>query len=312
MEQYEGIVILAFPRSGTTLLRRILNAHPRIHSPPETNLLSAASRFLREEPFGDGLAIGVVPGLAYSGINDSEIKQRLREFVFSFERQLAQAAGKPRWAEKTAFDSFHASAIVDLCGTSCRYICLFRHGLDVIPSVADLINEMGMVMEDLRPYIDAYPRFDEAIARAWAHVNQNLLSLSADRPEFYHLKYEDLVADPEAEITRLLEFLGEPADAAAMVSAATQSAAGGGLGDWKTYSAAAVHRQSVGRRKELPAASLRITIPVLAPILEQLGYPPEVPPPEASPDEARRAHQLRQMAAHISAMRDNPPPDPAT
>ncbi|MCA9663328.1 MAG: sulfotransferase, partial [Myxococcales bacterium] len=31
-----GIIVLGAPRSGTTLLRRLLDAHPNIACPPET------------------------------------------------------------------------------------------------------------------------------------------------------------------------------------------------------------------------------------------------------------------------------------
>ena len=48
--QYPGAVVLAAPRSGTTLLRKLLNAHPQIHSPPELNLVSALARTLQEVP----------------------------------------------------------------------------------------------------------------------------------------------------------------------------------------------------------------------------------------------------------------------
>ena len=52
-----GVVIIGTPRSGTTLLRRILDAHPAIACPPETYLLSGAARFLHEESFAQGLKI---------------------------------------------------------------------------------------------------------------------------------------------------------------------------------------------------------------------------------------------------------------
>ena len=64
----QGIVILGMPRSGTTLLRRLLDVHPAICCPPETNLLGAAARFLREETFAGGMAIGVLSGLSFAGI----------------------------------------------------------------------------------------------------------------------------------------------------------------------------------------------------------------------------------------------------
>jgi protein-tyrosine sulfotransferase len=108
---YEGIVVLGVPRSGTTLVRRLLNAHPRIACPPETNLLSAAARFLAEQRFAGGLSVGVIPGLDFAGFSEAEVLERFREFLFSFWREIARRAGKARWAEKTAVDVFHLDAI---------------------------------------------------------------------------------------------------------------------------------------------------------------------------------------------------------
>src|SRR3972149_7016175 len=111
---YEGIIVLGMPRSGTTLLRRLLNAHPNICCPPETNLLSAAARFLEEHRFSGGHSVGVANALAFSGYAEQEVDARLREFVFGFFREFSGREGKRRWAEKTAFDAFHLDEIEKL------------------------------------------------------------------------------------------------------------------------------------------------------------------------------------------------------
>ena len=93
-------LLIGPPRSGTTLLRRILDAHPRIASPPETYLLSAAARFLHEERFAHGLRIGVLSGLAFAGFDEAEVLARLRALVLGFLDDHARARGKPRWADR--------------------------------------------------------------------------------------------------------------------------------------------------------------------------------------------------------------------
>src|SRR4051794_475101 len=82
MSAYDGVVILGFPRSGTTLLRRLLNAHPALCCPPETNVLNACGRFLAEHDIARGLKIGAVAGLAYSGIPEADVLGRLRALAF--------------------------------------------------------------------------------------------------------------------------------------------------------------------------------------------------------------------------------------
>ncbi len=87
-DAYEGVIVLGVPRSGTTLLRRLLDAHPDIACPPETNLIGAASRFLQEDRFAGGLSVGVVPGLHFCGFDEEigpDASARLRFLVLARE-----------------------------------------------------------------------------------------------------------------------------------------------------------------------------------------------------------------------------------
>ena len=67
----DPVFILTASRSGSTLLRFILDTHPDFACPPETHLLHAAGRFLQEQPISKGLSLGVVSGCAYAGIAGS-------------------------------------------------------------------------------------------------------------------------------------------------------------------------------------------------------------------------------------------------
>ena len=94
-----GIVILGSPRSGTTLLRRVLDAHPNIAAPGETYLLTACARFLAEDKVVDGMDIGVLNGLGFLGFEGADVVARLREFAFGFREDHAAREGKGRWCE---------------------------------------------------------------------------------------------------------------------------------------------------------------------------------------------------------------------
>jgi hypothetical protein len=296
-----GVVILGAPRSGTTLLRRFLDAHPRIHCPPETNLLRACARFLREEPFAGGLGVGVRSGLAFSGIDERDLVDQLREFAFGILRNLAARAGKPVWAEKTAFDAFYIDEIELLCATGCRFICVWRHGLDVAVSMRELCEKMQMYPSELHQYVRRYEWPLEAFATAWVDISRRLQRFSRDHPErCLSVMYERLVEEPSQELERICTFLDQPTDVGALIMAsAAQSTPG--LGDWKTYQTHGVSSASVGRWRQLPPDVIARLASCVNGALEESGYEPvpirEVPSAEAS----RRALQLSLFAAAMKS-----------
>ncbi|MEC9359300.1 MAG: sulfotransferase family protein [Sinimarinibacterium flocculans] len=303
----EGIVVLGVPRSGTTLLRRLLDAHPAIHSPPETNLLGAAGRFLAEQPSAGGLGIGVVPGLAFSGLDESQVLGRLREFVFGFFRELATNAGKPVWAEKTATDVFHVDAIERLCAGHCRFVLLTRHPLDVVCSIEELSGRMQLYMTELHEYVRRHAAPLEAFAHAWRDANERLLALEAAHPtDCCRIRYEDLVADPVAAMTRIFDFLGQPVDVGPLVDSALARTGDAGLGDWKTYDRAGVDTDSVGRGRALDPWLVGRLAAIVNPVMPLLGYEPIVPPPAPAQDVARRAYRIGRQLAAAKADRQKP------
>ena len=304
--QYEGIIVLGAPRSGTTLVRRLLDAHPNICCPPETNLLSAASRFLNEDQFAGSLTVGVIPGLGFSGVKEREVLEPLRELVFGFFRRLAAAAGKKRWAEKTAFDSFHLDQIERLCGDSCRFICVFRHALDVVTSTKELCDKMETYLPELHAYIRRHASPFEAFAHAWVDINQGLLRFAREHPgSCIQVRYEDLVEDPAEQMSRVMAFLDEPADVSALVADGMAEAKGIGLGDWKTYETRKITKSSVGRwTRELSVSTVRRLAPIVNPTMGALGYAlVEVDAP-VSDEEARRIYQIGRMVTRAKRISD--------
>ncbi|MEX2122604.1 MAG: sulfotransferase, partial [Woeseia sp.] len=93
---YEGTIIIGAPRSGTTLLRRILNGHPDVACPAETNVFSGCARLLQSETIAEGLDVGILSGLSFAGFDESAVLESLREFAFEFHRQYARNQGKRR------------------------------------------------------------------------------------------------------------------------------------------------------------------------------------------------------------------------
>lgn len=289
MSERPGIVVLGTPRSGTTLLRRLLDAHPNIACPPETYVLSGAARFLHEESFAQGLKIGALVGLSYAGFEDAEVLARLRRFAFGFFEEHAAKAGKARWAEKTAFDAFHVRAIRRLCRGHVKFICLHRHGLDVAASLGELAEKTGGYVEELHRYITRYPQPLEAFAHAWVDTANAIEDLADEEDDALSIRYERLTEDPQGVLEEVLAFVGEPHEDG-LVERALGSSENVGFGDWKTYARSKVDTRSVARWKSLPAASQKMLAAVCNPTLERLGY--ENVSIDDEDEDARRRYEL--------------------
>ncbi len=297
---YEGVVILGFPRSGTTLLRRLLNAHPALCCPPETNVLNACGRFLTAHEITRGMKLGPLAGLAYSGIEETDLLDRLRALAFGLFRDIRDRAGKAIWVEKSPFDIFHLDTVERICGERCRYVCIVRHPLDVVCSTKELCDEMEVFPYELHDYVRRYPAQLDAFAHAWADANTRLLGFAAaHHTGCVRVRYEDLVADAPTQLGRILAFLGQPTDTAALVGRAMQSKDVVGLGDWKTYQKPAITGGSLERWRQLSEPTLARLAPIVNAVAQQFGYAPIQVAAAADDEKARRQHQLRMMVSKL-------------
>jgi protein-tyrosine sulfotransferase len=289
---YEGIIVLGPPRSGTTLLRRLLGAHPNIACPPETNVFTAIGRFMQEDPIGEGVRLGPLSGLAFAGISPEDTLGRLRDLCFGFHRSIAAKQGKPRWASKTAWDCFYVDAIEQLCGAHARFVCIGRHGLDNVCSV----QELCLKNESYQPEIHAYVRRHafplEAFAHMWVDLTQRLMSFAAAHPEnALEIRYEDLIADTQGVMAKVFAFVGEPHDPA-IVERALENKDDVGLGDFKAYQKTSIDKASVGRSKQLSPYTRSQLGRIINPTLEAKGYAPVPLVAERSDEEARRRYEM--------------------
>ncbi len=293
--RHDGIIILGHPRSGTTLLRRLLDAHPNIACPGETHILSACARFLHAETAADGIDMGVLAGLEFAGFDEHEVLARLRELAFGFSRDYAKRQGKARWAEKTAVDAFHVDEIDRLCGDHAYFILIVRHGLDVAVSCKDMTDATGAYLEDLHRYVRQNTRPHEAFCRSWIDVTAKLLEFAERHPDnCVACRYEDLIAEPDATMRALVEFVGEPWHPG-MVEAGLAKMDGLGFGDWKTYRTTAIDPSNRDRWQAMPGALIGRLAGIVNPTREACGYPPIDAAADTDRAAARRRHALNLM-----------------
>ena len=292
----DGMIVLGLPRSGTTLLRRLLDAHPNIACPGETHLLNAVARFLHKDDLIEGASMGVLDGLGFAGFHEEEVLERIREFAFSFSRAQAHRQGKSRWAEKTALDVFYLDEIEQVFSGQVYQICVFRHGLDVACSNMELAEKNGGYIDEFHEYIKRHKRPLLAFCHAWVDLTNQLMEFADRHVETTTVyRYEDLVAEPEETLRQVIEFVDEPWDES-ILERAMGSNQNLGFGDWKTYSKQKIEKSSVNRWKDLSPAMISRAGEIINPTLEKLGYDLLPVHGDRESKEARRRYELGLMS----------------
>lgn len=299
-------VVIGFPRSGTTLLSRLLDAHPEISCPPETHLLTAAARFLSEQKDVEGPPIGVLSGVKFLGIEAEDVRAPLRELVFGFHDRIAGDAKV--WVEKTGVDIFHLETLEPLLVGHTKFILLKRNPMDVIASNMDLSDAMGAQLGDLRALTRDCDSPHEGLAQAWVNRMQAVIGF-AERNDAacYQISYEDLVTNPEETLQGLLGFMGVNDDAAALMEGAFAHQPRYGLGDFRVNETSEIRPPAPnGWRKRLPRAAIARIIPMVAPLMERLGYKPPKAPKLPTRDDAVRQFLMAAQMKRDLASAQNP------
>lgn len=237
----------------------------------------------------DGVPFGVLSGLANLDVPQEQTLARLRNFAFAFLEEHAESQGKSRWAEKTAINAFHLDQIELFCGDHVMFVCLVRHGLDVVCSLRDLSERGHCYLSEIHEYVKMNPRPLEAFAQAWVDTSLKIHAFVERHPDNSILvRYEDLVSNPQEQITQIMRFLGESIPDK-YLETALQDETPQGFGDWKTFSKSSVDEASVGRWKELSQNTIAVLSKVVNPTLSILGYDTvESSPPDTDEQALRR------------------------
>jgi len=207
-------IIVGAPRSGTTLLRLILDAHPDLAIPPETGFLAPLAKVSGRDARDPHAAIAIVTGTPPEAPTWPDFRIALPVFereleacspfspgeaARAFYRLYAERQGKRRYGDKTPTYTGHLAAIGRLLPEA-RFIHLIRDGRDVAAS--------------LRQQWFAPGRDMAVLARYWSDrvTEARRQGLGSDR--YVEIRYEALVGSPEPTLRRLCDFIELPFDAA--------------------------------------------------------------------------------------------------
>jgi hypothetical protein len=188
--------ILCAARTGSTLLRLLLNRHPEVASPPETNASGAAH------------TLGRLWMSANRGQMPDAGIEACRRAVTEPLNEYAKGRGKRLWCEKSLCNAIHAEMLTELFPEA-RFICLYRNCMDMVISGIET-SQWGYSSFGFEPYAQASSdNLVAAIVRYWVEQTQMIRVFERSHQQIcYRLYYECLVSEPRIAMEGLLSFLG--------------------------------------------------------------------------------------------------------
>jgi tetratricopeptide (TPR) repeat protein len=197
----QPIFIVGFPRSGTTMVEQTLTALPRISAgdelPTINELTAIIPRMLNSplaypEAFADLWLGDQIEGL-----------DNLRDYYLQRARQLGAVKKGAAWfTDKMPLNETHLG-LTGLIFPQAPIIHLLRHPLDVVLSVFSNHLTHGF-----------YCAYDlESIARHYVLVMGLVEHYRREMSlRYLPVRYEDIVDDQEAQVRKMLSFVGVPFD----------------------------------------------------------------------------------------------------
>jgi protein-tyrosine sulfotransferase len=193
------VIVGGCGRSGTTLVRELLDRHPRLACGPET-------AFLCDLANPERVAVewsrdpGPIRRLAAASPD-------VVAFTAAFLREHAAAEGKARWCDKTPRNVRNIPRILHAFPNA-RFIHVVRDGRDVACSLRRHPKETVRHGRVVPNTVDRPPAEG---AKRW--VADTSLGLAfKDHPRCFELRYERLVTEPEATLRELCAFIVEDFD----------------------------------------------------------------------------------------------------
>lgn len=248
------VFLIGFPRSGTTLLDRILDAHPQLAVIEERPLIDLAAREL-------GLGERGYTGL--DAVDDAALA-RARERYWREVAAVVQREPGQRVVDKMPLNTTNLLLIQRLFPGAPLIVAL-RHPCDVVLSC--YMQEFGpsQAMANFDALDDAAQLYD--LVMRYLHEVEQRLPLRSHR-----LRYEDLLEDFEPQVATLLRALDLEWDDAVRDFAERARASG-------RIRTPSYHQVSQGLYRHAAARWQRYrellspVLPVLAPWADAHGYP---------------------------------------
>jgi len=193
--------VVGMNRSGTTLLRMMLDAHSDLTIPPETHFVPDAIKAAKEDGATARSILEAMKSHREWGdfeISDSEMLTRLEAqprlrpgpAVRAFYEIYSERQGKPRYGEKTP-TYVQKMKLIQRALPEAHFCHVIRDGRDVALSVLD------RTVRDL----DAGD-----VARRWQKKVTKARDDSPSLDHYMEIRYEDLILDTEPVLRKVCDF----------------------------------------------------------------------------------------------------------
>lgn len=196
--------VVGLTRSGTTLLRMMLDAHRELTIPPETHFVPDLIKVAKDPAATpEQLIEPLITNRTWRdfGISREQILERMSAVapgdpgaaVRAFFETYAARQGKPRWGDKTPRYMLSVQRIGRALSEA-KFIHLIRDGRDVA------LSQSSRALNEQPPPAEQAERWVKRIHKS----RQQAHALKGAR--YVEARYEDLVRDPETALRRICQF----------------------------------------------------------------------------------------------------------
>jgi len=292
------LILLGVSRSGTTLLRVILDRSPGIAIPDESFFVPLLAR-RHQRPvdtarFLDDLSR--TPVLAAWGLAPDDVAPLLHpgssvgEAIAAIYEAYAAKVGKPRWGDKTPMYMRHLP-LLDRLFPDAQYVQLVRDGRDAATSFLRMPE--GTFTRTL-----AHPASAADFACLWRIEVEEARELGrrVGPRRYLESRYEALVAEPESTVRTICAFAEIPFEPAMLDYAGAVDVSA------KPHQQRLLHPPTAAVRDwraELEPREARAFEAIAGPLLSELGY--ELLDPPAREPGARGRARLAWYRARLAA-----------
>jgi Sulfotransferase family len=260
----EPVIVLTSARSGSTLLRLILDTHPDLACPPETNIVKTCAQIAG--------AFGVTTG--YTGEEPQPAaRDAIRAMVTSLFGDYLRQRDRLRWCDKSLATAPFADWLLKMYPKA-RFICLYRHCMDAVHSGLEA-SPWGLSGYGFEQFTRVHGGNSvSALVAYWIEHTRRIAEFEkAHGDRCVRVHYEQLVTNPEQVAAEVFEGIG-----ARPAPGITERCFGGpppslGPGDHKIRATGKITADSVGQGIRIPVDTIPPAQLLMANhLLTELGY----------------------------------------